>query len=227
MENSFFYFNEDQELLIVEMDSQYPRFRQVKYFIEEFEPRPEGFGLLRFSLYNPSHEKMEDRHLVFGLTQKNLELYEYFHYNDLLYMTKKMIRYQPIKNFAFNSQILKYKDDVLLMIGGDFEGRGDLQPTPWCFKYRMSINERHELVYEEQVDFPELCKPRHSHCCFILNDYLFVVFGNQMDAEVINLKDDRADFYSIKIDKFQDQIFNAMLFTQTRNNEEKVYFFGG
>eukprot|EP00347_Sterkiella_histriomuscorum_P012219 403369439 len=225
MKNALYYFQSREHFQMVHLAPKEPRVREIEKFFREDDDitkAQEGFALINFELMDQNGHLSQLRHLVFGLTQKCNIIQEFHREDDCEYI---VYTYQNAKKIQFNTQIVYYQEQ-LFIIGGDFQGKGNLEPTDYCRKFKLGLNhETNRVMVNEILDFPNLNRKRNFHNCFILKSYLFVVFGNQDDIEYIDLNDKNALFTRMPLNGYQC-LEQAMLFIPPYQ-DMKVSFFGG
>ena len=110
-----------------------------------------------------------------------------------------------------------------MLIGGYHSGTNEFNNTNITHKFDMQLIEEEKLHRKltliKDEKFPSLTNKRSMHSCFVLRDYLFVIFGSRNDAEYIDLKKP-LEFKQLKVEGCFD-FKNAIVLI----NDEKVRFF--
>ena len=159
------------------------------------------------------------RHLVFGLRVKQELIWEFRRdKNDEIEIYKNPLR----TKFLINSQMI-YHNNHLFLIGGD--NPINYKATDSCRKFKIEVNEATNLLsLTEEPNCAKLLNKRSMHSCFVMKDYLFVVFGIQSTVECIDLREQGAEFREIPIEEGEIQMAKVMIFITTN---QEVLFFGG
>eukprot|EP00347_Sterkiella_histriomuscorum_P000733 403374714 len=225
MKNALYYFNTRENFYMTHLDPNEPKVVEIEKFFREDDDitkAQEGFGLINFEIMDHRERQLQMRHLVFGLTQRCNIIQEFHREDNCEYIVYTCPNQKKIQ---FNTQIVYYQEQ-LFIIGGDFQGKGNLEPTDYCRKFKLGLNhDTNRVMVNEILDFPNLNRKRNLHNCFILKGYLFVVFGNQDDIEYIDLNDENAQFTRMPLNGYQ-RLEQAMLFIPP-GQDMKVSFFGG
>jgi hypothetical protein len=186
----------------------------------------------------------EARTIFFGIKLPFNSFYEY----DL---NKKDRSENPLFNFTTLDAYLKaleildfsltpYNQDSLIVTGGSKVSLSEIIN----FEIDQST---HELRFKVKC-LPELCSKRFNHSAFVVNDYLFTVFGKNSEfmynckkADFLNLKaKGKTQFAEIDVintaGKLKDPNFDNVIMFEPSAEEQKrcfdkgfskMYFFGG
>ncbi|CDW88275.1 UNKNOWN [Stylonychia lemnae] len=125
--------------------------------------------------------QLELRHLLMGMRKDCKEILEYEREKDTSHIV-----YELKRSFNLNSAIVIYKNQ-LIITGGEKYQR-NREATKYTYRFHMKIDPiTNNLQLQLDSHFPNLQMNRSMHSAFVLNDHLFVMFGNQTGYEYYDL----------------------------------------
>ncbi|CDW86225.1 UNKNOWN [Stylonychia lemnae] len=187
---ALFYFEDQSTLHLIHLNKERLEVQKKEIFFSEWyelnEKNKEGFAFINIELRNQNGE-LELRHLVMGLRKGCREILEYERSTD----TEHVV-FELLKNFPFNSVITVYQDQLIITGGEKVKNQ---EATKYTFKFNLEIDpQTNRVTLQLDSHFPNLQKNRSKHSAFVLNDHLFVMFGNQSGFEYYDLKGSQREF---------------------------------
>ncbi|CDW89451.1 UNKNOWN [Stylonychia lemnae] len=226
MINALFYFEDRKQLKMVHLDRTKPLYKcQEKFFRDSpyIKKVKDGFGILHAEVMNNLSKQQEIRHLIFGTLPKCKDIHEFVRDEDI---EKHVFEFAQGK-FPYRSSKLIYNGNQLIITGGDYDIK-DIA-TSLTYRFNIDIDEQKNLVkLTQDQSFPRLSKPRTQHLSFILQDFLFIMFGSESaTVEYIDLKDPNATFKTLTLGNYQE-LQNPMIFFHEHSKQDmRPYVLGG
>ncbi|CDW90778.1 UNKNOWN [Stylonychia lemnae] len=222
MKMGLFYFKNPKTLQMVHLDPKSPKYLREEELFQNYKDLfkvQEGFAFINVELMNHKNE-LELRHLVFGLRKGCQVIQEFDRDDDTEYTCFK---FDKDRKFNWHSSMVVFDGNQLIITGGE----SDRELTIETLKFILKINKQNKRIeIRQDVSFPKLIQKRSRHNSFIHKDYLFVMFGNVLTIEFLNLRSQNAYFQQIDIDNTYD-ILKPIVFMQEEDYPDKVFIFGG
>lgn len=136
-----------------------------------------------------------------------------------------------------------YQDNKLIISGGSYFKLNTARQSVMEITLKIEDGAGGRLLSEKR-ELPSMKIRRRNHCSVIIRDHLFLFFGYQENnyktsdtLEYLNLKDPDASFRIMKINCYDGDVIEPMIFpditsciyenAKQNKLESKIFFFGG
>ncbi|CDW77709.1 UNKNOWN [Stylonychia lemnae] len=200
--HGLFYFEDSHTLKLIHLEKDKPKTINQKketFFHEgsdQIKKTREAFAFINIEIMNEQGQ-LELRHLVMGLRKGCKQIFEF----DRKKNTEHIL-FEANKNISLsqNSAILVYKNQIIITGGEKINNKNnDLKASNQTLRFYISINkDTQRIELQHDPGFPQLKKARAKHSTFLVNDHLFVMFGNLNGYEFYDLKRGGEEFTFVK-----------------------------